>query len=129
MTKQINMYDGRVFGEKVSDYGLKEGYLDYRTLSKIVGDCILNNQIRSCGEYYDWELVNGEEGYLENEEWYYYDVYQEYIITEAGYEFLKEYTDEIVYYNEVLDLYLWGITHFSTSWDYVLTDIKLVEES
>ncbi len=129
MTKQINMYDGRVFGEKVSDYGLKEGYLDYRTLSKIVGDCILNNQIRSCGEYYDWELVNGEEGYLENEEWYYYDVYQEYIITEAGYEFLKEYTDEIVYYNEVLDLYLWGITHFGTSWDYVLTDIKLVEES
>lgn len=24
-----------------------------------------------------------------------------------------------------MDIYLWGITHFGTSWDYVLTDIEL----
>ena len=31
---------------------------------------------------------------------------------------------EIVYYSEELDLYIWGVTHYGTSWDYVLTDIK-----
>lgn len=36
---------------------------------------------------------------------------------------IEEYTNEIVYYNETLDLYVWGVTHWGTSWDYVLTDI------
>ena len=28
---------------------------------------------------------------------------------------------------EELDMFLWGITHFGTGWDYVLTDLKIVE--
>lgn len=55
----------------------------------------------------------------------YIDVFQYYIISEAGAEILKEWTDEIVWYNEELDLYVWGVTHYGTSWDYVLTDIKI----
>lgn len=116
MCKQtMKLYDNKVYGEKVSDYGLENGHLDYLTLSKIVGDCILNNTLR-VETLMDWEVVNGD-----------YDeyIYQEYIISEYGYEFLSEYTDEIVLYNEKLDIYLWGITHFGTSWDYVLTDIEL----
>lgn len=121
--KQIKTYDGKVFGEKVSDYGLENGYLDYYTLSKIVGDSVLNNEIFMHAGYENWELVNGLE---ENEYGDYLEVYQYYIITEAGYRMLSEYTDEIVYYNYDLDMYLWGITHFGTGWDYVLTDVKLV---
>ena len=34
-------------------------------------------------------------------------------------------TDEILFYNETLDMYVWGVTHCGTSWNYVLTDIKL----
>ena len=34
----MKMYDGKVYGIKVSNYGLENGYLDYLTLSKIVGD-------------------------------------------------------------------------------------------
>lgn len=45
------------------------------------------------------------------------------IISAQGASILEEYTNEIVYYNEALDLYVWGITHYGTSWDYVLTDI------
>lgn len=119
---QFKTYDGKVFGEKVSDYGLENGYLDYYTLSKIVGDSVLNNAIVPYIGYYEWEIVNGceenEEGYLE--------VYQYYIISDAGAKFLQEFTDELVYYHNDLDMYVWGITHFGTSWDYVLTDIKLV---
>lgn len=121
--KQIKLYDGKAYGVKVSDYGLKNGYLDYYALSKIVGNIVLNNSIFMHAGYENWELTNGLE---ENEYGDYIEVYQYYIISESGARFLEEYTDEIVYYNEQLDMYLWGITHFGTSWDYVLTDIKLV---
>ena len=119
---EIKLYAGRVFGTKVSEYGLENGYLDYYTLSKIVGDAILNNNIMSYTGFENWELVNGNEG----EEDDYYEVFQYYIITDSGYDILERFTDEIVYYNEELDMYVWGITHFGTSWDYVLTDVRLI---
>ena len=56
------------------------------------------------------------------EEPYYDDVYQWYIISDNGARICEEF-GEIVYYNETLDMYLWGVTHYGTSWDYVLTDI------
>lgn len=124
MEKQLMMFDGKVFGETVSLYGLENGYLDYRALAGIVGDCILNNYIYEYAGYDKWELVCGQE---EGDEGEYLEIYQYYIISEYGYRFLKRYTDEIVYYHEDLDMYLWGITHFGTSWDYVLTDILVVE--
>ena len=54
-------------------------------------------------------------------------IFQDYIISEYGFKFLSDFTDEIVFYNEKSDLYIWEITHFGTAWDYVLTDIKLQE--
>lgn len=113
---QIRMYNNKVFGEEVSGYGLSKGYLDYYTLSKLVGDRILNNTVWTTEDY--WDLLNGNDEDCE--------IYQFYIISERGSNFLKEFTDEIVYYNDNLDIYLWGITHFGTSWDYVLTNIELV---
>lgn len=119
METTMEMYGGKVYGVEVSHYGREHGYLDYYTLSKILGDAILNNNLMTI-DGLEWELVSGEDSYE-------CDVYQTYIISESGYQFLNRYTDEIVYYNEELDLYLWGITHFGTSWDYVLTDIKVKE--
>lgn len=121
LEKEIKTYDGKVFGFKVSEYGKENGYLDYRTLSQIVGDSVLNNAIVPYIGQYEWELVNG----CEEDEDGWYEVYQYYIISDSGFRFLEEYTDEIVYYHEELDMYVWGITHFGASWDYVLTDIKL----
>jgi hypothetical protein len=120
--KSITLYDGKAYGHKVSDYALQNGYLDYLTLSNIVGDCVMNNNVFEYAGYENWALESGEE---EDENGYFYDVFQYYIITDNGASFLERYTDEIVYYHEELDMYLWGITHFGTSWDYVLTDIKL----
>lgn len=117
--KEIKVYGGKVYGYEVSKYGLENGYLDYYTLSKIVGDCILNNNIIEETGYENWDMCSGYSGE-------YQDVYQYYIITYNGAKFLEDHTDEIVYYNDQLDMYVWGITHFGTSWDYVLTDIELV---
>lgn len=120
--RSITLYGGKAYGHKVSEYGLKNGYLDYYTLSEIVGDCILSNYMMQYMGSLGWELVNGDDI---DEEGEYQEIYQWYIITESGARFLEEHTDEIVYYHEEMDMYVWGITHFGTSWDYVLTDIKL----
>lgn len=52
------------------------------------------------------------------------EVFQWYIVDDGGARLLQD-INEIVYYNETLDIYLWGVTHYGTSWDYVLTDIKI----
>lgn len=59
------------------------------------------------------------------EDAHYEEIFQYFIISDNGAEILKDYTDEIVFYNEALDMYVWGVTHWGTSWNYVLTDIKL----
>lgn len=119
MERTIEVYGGKVYGVKVSKYGLENEYLDYLTLSKILGDCILNNTVRE-ETMTDWDIVTGEFNAA---------VFQDYIISEQGYKFLEEYTDELVFYNHNLDIYVWAVTHFGTSWDYVLTDIKLMERA
>lgn len=64
---------------------------------------------------------------LENEMDYEPEVYQWYIVSDQGADILKE-INEIVYYNSELDMYLWGVTHWGTSWDYVLTDVPCCTE-
>ena len=149
------------YGNKISDYGLENGRVDYGTLAKSF-DAVLNNDIIQ--KTYDigyWEQESGmvdhteeieelqeqiEELMLDNENdehteeleelqdrineleeeqenSYNADIYQYYIVSDNGAEILKE-INEIVFYNEELDMYVWGVTHFGTSWSYVLTDIK-----
>lgn len=52
------------------------------------------------------------------------EVFQWYIVDDGVARLLQD-IDQIVYYNEKLDMYLWGVTHFGTSWDYVLTNIAI----
>lgn len=161
------------YGNKVSEYGLQHGYIDYGTLAKAF-DAVLVNDITKLflidinGEYNEPEQVNGfidnseeieelqekietledlitddstneqdeqtierikelkqqiEE--LEEEQDYLPEVYQWFIISDMGADILQYYTNELVYYLPVLDCYVWGVTHWGTSWDYVLTDIKI----
>lgn len=59
------------------------------------------------------------------EDAYYDEIFQYFIISDNGAEILQYWTNEIVFYNEELDMYVWGVTHWGTGWDYVLTDICL----
>lgn len=117
--KTIPMYDGKVFGIKVSAYGREKGYLDYRTLAHMLEDCILNNSLRAAtvGVVGEWEIVAGE---------FDESIMQDFIISRYGFDVLRDYTDEIVFYNEELDVYIWGVTRWGTGWAYELTDVKLV---
>ena len=68
--------------------------------------------------------INEQIEELENEQNEYQEVFQWFIVDDWGARLLQD-IDEVVYYNEKLDMYLWGVTHYGTSWDYVLTDIKI----
>ena len=161
------------YGNEISQYGLANGYVDYRTLAKC-GDMVLCNDITKLfydmigNDYIEPEQVNG---YIDNSEEIeelqeklddlldlfeqendptnkkeienqidqlqedidqlqeqqdnQLEIFQYYIIDERLAEILQEWTDEIVYYIDALDIYVWGITHWGTSWDYVLTNIRI----
>ena len=162
------------YGNKISDYGLENGYVDYRTLAKAF-EGVLNNDIKdktdgiigyweqksgiidnseeiqelnnkiaelefdieeledSAEKFKDVEIeelrekiqeLEDEVNELEEQQNYPSEIYQYYIVDSNGARILSE-CDEIVFYNEELDMYVWGVTHWGTSWDYVLTDIKI----
>ena len=109
------------YGNEISEYGQENGYVDYATLAKAF-DAVLNNDIIS--NTYDigyWECVSGND--YDEETDCYAEIFQYYIVSDQGAEILQE-CNEIVYYNEKLDMYVWGVTHYGTAWSYVLTDIK-----
>lgn len=114
---------GKYFcGNEISAYGQEHNRLDYATFAKSF-DAVLNNNIFGMGWEIGngWELINGSDYDEDTEE--YTEVFQWFIVSDAGAQMIQDYTDEILYYHEELDLYLWGVTHYGTSWDYVLMDI------
>ena len=151
-------YSNYFYGNKVSDYGIKNGYVDYGTLAKAF-DAVMNNSIiENTMEIGYWEQESGfvdnseeieelrekieeleeEENAeeieeleeqireLEEEQDSFTEIYQYFIVDGNGAEILKRF-GEIVFYNDALDMYVWGVTHWGTSWDYVLTDIKICD--
>lgn len=125
MKKQLKLAGKYFCGNEISNYGKEHGFLDYDTFSKAF-DHVLNNSIFELGQGigYGWELVNGldfdyeEEEIIEEPK-----VYQWYIVSDSGAQIIQDYTNEILYYHDELNIYLWGVTHWGTGWDYVLTDI------
>lgn len=135
------------YGQKISGYGLEHGYIDYATLAKSF-DAVLNNDImEKTAALGWWEQVNGIidnsdeiEELIEEQEKIddvlrdmlqrprKPEIFQYYIISDNGANILCELTNEIVFYNEELDTYVWGVTHYGTAWDYVLTDIPVIIE-
>ncbi len=71
------------------------------------------------------EKLEEEKEELEEEQYNCDEIFQYYIISSYGAELLERETNEIIFYNDALDLYVWGVTHWGTAWDYVLTDIKI----
>ena len=186
----MDVYGKWFYGNEISEYGQKNGYVDYRTFAKAFDGVMANDFINQTSEIGYWEQTSGryyedndgntydederdekveelealeerlteelddiqqrmdeteddkvydelERDYkgteerlnevMENkyalEDEQYPEVYQWFIIDSNGARICEE-ANEIVYYNETLDLYLWGVTHYGTAWDYVLTNIR-----
>ena len=56
------------------------------------------------------------------------EIFQYYIVNYNDLDLLKMLNEPILY-NYKLDLYILGVTHWGTGWDYVLTDIDLIKSS
>lgn len=117
----MQVYGEWFYGNKISDYGLENGYVDYGTFAKAFDAVLANDLMRVTADIGWWESVGASE--YDEEDDSYHEVFQWYIVDENGAKLCQE-AGEIVYYNEELDLYLWGVTHYGTAWNYVLTDIK-----
>ena len=178
--EENKMTDKKYFyGNEISQYGIENGYVDYRALAESF-DAVLNNDIMQ--KTYNigyWEQVNGfidnsekinenenkinfleevkdwlkdkyetatnknlidklidkaddkqnelqdDNAELEREQDEQPEIFQYYIVSDSGADILKRETNEILFYNNELDMYIWGVTHWGTSWDYVLTDINI----
>lgn len=53
------------YGNKISDYGLKNGYIDYSTLVKAFDAVLSNDIIKNTANIGEWQQVNG---FIDNSE-------------------------------------------------------------
>lgn len=54
-----------------------------------------------------------------------YECYQYFIISEYDLQYWTKYTDYPIFYNDKLDVYLLGITHYGMSWSYFPTEFYI----
>lgn len=127
---------------------LKELRETRKTYAEMVDFCcgdqlILNNTIDlfMLENNYDYEVFcgsdktyydeNGEEVKEVGDEYYdceYDQVFQNYIITGSAAERFKKYTNELVIYYGLLDVYLLCVKHWGTSWSCVRANWKEEKE-
>lgn len=55
------------------------------------------------------------------------EVFQWFLVGESALWYLKK-MGELVFYSDLLGCYVWGVKHWGTSWDYVMTSLKLNDD-
>lgn len=122
--------------DDLTDYEKENNKISFRRLvERLFTDMVMCNNITKLfytdinGVYSEPQKEIGEDYNTENDE--YIDVYQYFIVDFSNwtYDFMKKYQEQlgsefILYYIDELDMYILGVTHFGTGWDYVLTDIE-----
>ena len=103
------------------------GNLSYATLCKLCfTDMVLCNNIVDVDEgiYDNLEWAPEDE---DDEDWEYPEIYQYYLVDVDNY-FFEKYKDQfLMSYSEKLVLYVLCVDHFGTSWKYISSGVKIVE--
>jgi len=118
---------------ELNEYERENKRISYkRLINYLFTDLILCNDIEKLfnaeinGEYNEILPEIGADYDSERDE--YAEIYQYFIVDfpAFNYDFMKKYcNDEIIlYYSDLLDLYILGVDHLGTSWDYVLTGFE-----
>lgn len=118
------------YGNKISEHGIENNRVDFGTFAKAFNHVMINS-IFEVINFEDLEAVTScelfylDEDGNEIEE----EVFQWFVVDDTpNNRDLMEEAKQICYYCEKLDCLVWGVTHFGTSWDYVLTNIKIDQE-
>lgn len=133
--------------EKMGEYEKEKGFASYRTIiERFIGDIVLCNNIVDIdtsvydnmneNNIYYWDNIKND--YATKEEYEndkenniseeYREIYQFYLCNISDYE--KEQLQKagvILSYSDKLDCDVLCVDHFGTSWDYVLTNVKLFD--
>ena len=115
-------YIGNV--NELNDEEKRTGEVSYRRLiDKYIDDLVLCNNIMNIDNTVFDNMVNIE---IEDDE--YDEIYQYYLCNLSEFERNKliEYGVSLSY-SELLDCDVLLVTHYGTSWDYVMTDVKWSE--
>lgn len=131
--EKLKMY---VKMEDLNEYEKEHNKISFKRLfDKLFTNAILCNDITKLfynslnNEYIEPEFEIGTDYDEENDN--YIDIYQFFIVdfNDWTYSKMQELREQlgkefVMYYIDLLDIYVVGIPHFGTSWDYVLTDIE-----
>lgn len=115
---------------RLSYYNLVHNYFNNIILCN---DIIKEHELELVSKIPSWEdLDEDEKKYYGDEDEYYFEshnpeCYQYYIVNFNSYDEDKIISNPniILFYCYDLNLYILGVTHYGTNWDYVLTNIKL----
>ena len=135
--EELKMY---VEKEKLNDYEKEHNKISFKRLvEKLFSDMILCNDITKLfyseidGKYTEPKIEIGTDYDEETDEQV--DIYQYFIVdfNNWTYKLMTKYKEQfgkefVLYYIEELNLYILGVTHWGTGWDYVLTDIEPSED-
>ena len=111
---------GLLKNEKMGEYEKEQGRASYLTLvNYFIGDCVLCNNIVNIDDSVYMNMENAEEDS---------EVYQYFICNLGGYDREQALKAGLILsYSDLLDCDVLCVDHFGTSWDYVLTDVKLFD--
>lgn len=111
--------------EDLNEEEKKRNKISYRRLIERIGNIWLFNNAPELSNY-DFEFEIGSDYDEKNDE--YTEIYQYYLIDTNEYciNNLKKINcnDVIIAWSEKLGNYVLMVTHFGTSWDYVMTDFE-----
>ena len=103
--------------------------VNYKTLFNFLfTDSVLCNNIVNVDCNFMFNSVIDDEDYSEVDFYQYYIVEVDTWRLEQYKNYIKENsidTDIYLFYSDILDCYICGVSHFGTSWDYVPIDIKI----
>lgn len=111
--------------DKMGKYELEQGYASYKTIIEYyIGDLVLCNNITDIDENVLCHLICG----YNMDECDPLEIYQYYLCHISEYD--KEELQKIgilISYSDMLECDVLCVDHWGTSWDYVLTDVKLFD--
>lgn len=128
MENKIELSEINWFKDNLNEHELKSGYVSYKhVVERFIGDIVLCNNITEV----DPECIYNElvGSLYDEEEDEYTDVFQWYLcnLSEFDIKFLNklDQDDIIIVHSDLLDIDVLCVTHFGTSWDYVLTSFPI----
>lgn len=98
-----------LFETEISDSGVATEYATYGELAKKVGTMTFCGEMDKRYRNYIDMKYKGIQGLSQEEINLLVNVYHWYIITKEAADYLQRETDEIVYYDQELNVYAWGI--------------------